>query len=161
MQEDGRKIAGRRVWIAIALLVVLLVQGAYTLLAAREPFPSVSMPSFAVPTLSRTGHIDLAETKIEIQYSDGTGRTILPERFMAPMDISESRFTIDYLFRPDDADAPVLKPATIEWMKKRAEALSASKQPVGLEFSWRPIDLDVDAVMGTPIGPPVVREVTW
>ncbi|MCU1513991.1 MAG: hypothetical protein JWO10_1081, partial [Microbacteriaceae bacterium] len=55
MQENGRKFASRRIWIAIALLVVLVVQGAYTLLAAREPFPNVSMPSFAVPTLSRTG----------------------------------------------------------------------------------------------------------
>ncbi|MCU1513726.1 MAG: hypothetical protein JWO10_816, partial [Microbacteriaceae bacterium] len=148
-------------WIAIALLVVLVVQGAYTLLAAREPFPNVSMPSFAVPTLSRTGHIHVAEPGIQIRYADGTRRAVLPERFMAPMDISESRFTIDYLFRPDDAHAPVLTPATIQWMKKRTEDLSASKRPVGLEFSWVPIDLDVDAVAGTPVGPAVVREVTW
>lgn len=134
----------RRLLVAAALALALLVQGAYSFVVVPEPYPAVRMPSFAGAPTPR-GLFGTTTLDVTVLYADGSRLTPDVAEFLAPVRPSAARDSADHVFAPGGnrrSPRPVDDPAVRAFVAERAAALGGGRTPVAVDFCWRAGSVD-------------------
>lgn len=153
-----------RVWIVVALWVVLVVQFAVdtvSTLVSSEPFPTVTMPAFSAERIARDGTARVTTRTVEVIGSDGSIRVVQAAELLEPLYSVPAGLTLDRLLKPNEGVEPYLSVEAIEWLRRQAEQLEVPAETAGLRVIWQPEILDLRAAIKTPDAEPTVREVHW
>lgn len=160
----SQRVKHRRVWIVVALWVVLVMQFAVdtvSTLVSSEPFPTITMPAFSAERIDRDGTARVTTRTIEVIGSDGSLHDVEAAELLAPLYAVPAAITLDRLLKPTDGVVPDLSDESREWLRVQTERLSVTGQPVGLRVTWQPEVLDLRTSTKTAAADQTIREVRW
>lgn len=160
IRDNGK----RRVWILIAVWIVLIIQGGVDGIARytdHDAFPTIAMPAFSAKNIGNDNKARVTRRHIEVIDSHGEAHTVKPEQLLQPMPVASAVATLDRLFQPSKEKDPGLSEEAIRYLEQQARRLDLNSEPTGLRLTWQRESFDTRTLERTPTGAPTIREVSW
>lgn len=130
-----------RFWVRVLFagtLVVFVVQMPVIYFMKREPYPALTMPSFAGHP-NESGVIERNEASVEVDFADGR---VQPVDFISLL--PPTKVLTGHVLRAFDDDSFLDKPETVAWLQERASTLFPGERIAGLDIIWRKAYYDVN-----------------
>ena len=149
--------------IKLLFAAAILVQPLQYVFTARfgEPYPALTMPSFAGTFADKEGNIRFTNVKCEVLFHDGQTRWFTPDDLLPAVPLSHRFPIMSYMFGPPSAMSQPwapgslkarlfpgwnlsrsrngqteLDPVTTNWLKRRVYDLYPSREPETVIFVW-------------------------
>lgn len=119
-----------------ALLIILPLQAVLVGLIGlnfREPWPSITMPSFREVYPVAEG-ITMRKPEINILLADGSRRLVKMTDFLAGIPVTHQKAVYRSLFESGNISEPTTQ--LREWLRKRAGRMNTREPIVGIVVFW-------------------------
>lgn len=132
---------GSKFWVRVLFVVTLAffaVQMPVIYLMKREPYPALTMPSFAGHP-NESGVIERSEASVEVDFVDGR---VQPVDFISLL--PPTKVLTGHVLRAFDDNSFLDKPETVKWLQERVSTLFPGEHVAGLDIIWRKAYYDVN-----------------
>jgi hypothetical protein len=178
-----------KIGIKSLFLAVILWQLPQIAITARfgEPYPALTMPSFAGTLADQNGNIRLRDVKCQIWFRDGSVRWTSPHGLLSQVPDSTRAPIMAHMFSPVPAGVEPPPPNTLKarlfpgkalsklrgkqkeldfetkkWLLERIAVLYPAAKPVAISFVWYDDVFNVNRTAAAPTREPVgIREVRF
>ena len=142
---SDRTIATRRRQLlgAVVLVLVLLLQAAWSFSTRPEPFPSVRLPAFG-SAATADGVFPKSTVELAITYAEGEDTAVDVRELMTGFAGNSARPSLEWAVTTDDGTTTAAQDQALAWIAGRARTLADDgREPVGLVIRSCAVDIHI------------------